>query len=119
MYLSSVNFKSSASTGRYFNSTTSFKRSTGNNEQKAAYVKKKLDEYDSNSKVFNTANFMVDMGLILLAFDKMNASFKDLKKSEKLGWGLFLLGGAVQLAFSLKHACLASDYKKQYDKENA
>lgn len=62
---------------------------------------------------------MVDMGLILLAFDKMNASFKDLKKSEKLGWGLFLLGGAIQLAFSSKHACLASDYKKQYDKENA
>lgn len=50
MYLSSVNFKSSASTGRYFKSTTSFKRFTGNNEQKVAYVQKNLMNMIQNQK---------------------------------------------------------------------
>ena len=109
MYLPLVNFKSSASTGRYFKSTTNFKCSTRNQEQKMDYVQKKLDEYDAKSKVFNAANFMVDMGLILLAFDKINTSFKDLKKSEKFGLAMFLTGGILHLAFSTKHAFLATD----------
>ena len=72
-----------------------------------------------NRKFLMPQNFMVDMGLILLAFDKINTSFKDLKKSEKFGLAMFLTGGILHLAFSTKHAFLATDYKKQYDKDNA
>ena len=101
------------------NNARNFKCSFSNKEQKMDYVQKKLDEYDAKSKAYNTANFMLDLGLILLAFDKINTSFKDLKKSEKFGLAMFLTGGALHLAFSIKHAFLAADYKKQYDKDNA
>lgn len=100
------------------NNFINFNSSYEYREKRAAFIREKIDEYDSNSIMSKTSEGFIGVGLVLLAFEKLNSSFKDLKKSEQLGFLAFIAGAVMQFTLMFKHCDLSIKLMKQYNQKH-
>ena len=94
----------------------SFNSSYEYRQKRAAYVRERLDDYDSHSILNKGSDVLIGIGLFLLAFDKINTSFTKLKNSERIGYATFIVGAIMQFVLMFKHGSLSLKEIKEYDK---
>lgn len=87
-------------------------------QKRAEYVRRRVEKESSESLLNTLSDPLLEIGLLVLASDKIFTKTQKATQTDRVGYGLTILGAGLMTLSMFNKAYLSSKYMKAYDEKN-